>query len=161
MQVSCKRSSVAQWVRSLTGVQRIPGSILGRAQKMFPWLLTPLLHMIMGQLQLMTKSSQSVLIRVTPDCFSPLGLYYCCGQHWDVPGCFFKLALKKQQPRTVFWEHTQDGPARPHKLLKGITYCDVMWLWYTNKHICAQHVDIVIFANWSISKFELLWPLTP
>ena len=35
-------------VRPLTLVQRVPGSIPGRAQKLFPSLLAPLLHLTCG-----------------------------------------------------------------------------------------------------------------
>ena len=56
------------------------------------------LHLTMGQVQWLTKTSKSVLIRVTPDC-TPLDLplYHCYGQYWDVPGRLLgQIGIKKQ-----------------------------------------------------------------
>ena len=41
-------SSLAWWLRSLTLVQRVPGSIPGRAQNLFPPLLALFLHLTCG-----------------------------------------------------------------------------------------------------------------
>ena len=39
---------MAQWLRSLTLVQRSPGSTFGRTQKLFPSLLDPFPHLTCG-----------------------------------------------------------------------------------------------------------------
>ncbi len=60
------RSSVLQWLRSLTLVQRVSGSIPDRAKFLFPLLLAPLLHATYGG-DLAIGSEQA-----TPDCLNTL-----------------------------------------------------------------------------------------
>ncbi len=60
------RNSVAQRLRSLTLVQRVPGSIPGRAQKIVSIAARSITasEESVGKVQWITKTSQSVPIRV-------------------------------------------------------------------------------------------------
>ena len=70
--IMIQRSSVAQSLRSLTLVQRVPSSIPRREENCFHHCLLHYWIWLVWQMQWTTKTSQSVLIRVTPDCLYTL-----------------------------------------------------------------------------------------
>ncbi len=77
MQGAPLRNSVAQGLRSLTLVQRVPGSIRGRAQKFVPISAYSILHLtcVAGAVEdkdLAVSSDQGI----TPDCLGIMGEQY-------------------------------------------------------------------------------------